>query len=94
MLFRSIEFVNEYGMLFSFVIALALYIVYSQKQIRQDNKEREAQSREDSLRREESLLNHLSEMSEATQVLLDTNAVLARDINIKLDMILKGGTAE
>lgn len=45
------------------------------------------ESRIDSKEREERLLMQLGEMSATNKTLLETNAVLAKDINTKLDQI-------
>ena len=47
----------------------------------------QSESRADSKEREEKLLIQLSEMSAINKTLLETNAVLAKDINTKLDQI-------
>lgn len=78
-----------------------------EEQYRQDNLEREKQYREDSQRREDKLINdsadrearlmeELGEVTATNRMLLETNMVLAREINAKLDQIIsankpKGG---
>ena len=47
----------------------------------------QSESRADSKEREERLLTQLGEMSAINKTLLETNAVLAKDINTKLDQI-------
>lgn len=46
------------------------------------------ENRNDSKYREERLLGHLEELSRTNRALLETNAVLAKDINTKLDQIV------
>lgn len=48
----------------------------------------QSESRADSKEREEKLLAQLGEMSATNKMLLETNAVLAKDINNKLDQIV------
>ena len=47
----------------------------------------QSESRADSKEREEQLLIQLGEISATNKTLLETNAVLAKDINTKLDQI-------
>ncbi|MDU7536717.1 MAG: hypothetical protein E7K67_06920 [Peptostreptococcaceae bacterium] len=49
----------------------------------------QAEQRADSKEREEKLLTQLGEMSATNKMLLETNAILARDINTKLDQIVQ-----
>ena len=49
----------------------------------------QAEQRADSKEREERLLTQLGEMSATNKMLLETNAILARDINTKLDQIVQ-----
>lgn len=58
------------------VVCLGFYIAKVQNESRMDSKERE-----------ERLLTQLGEMSATNKTLLETNAVLAKDINTKLDQI-------
>ena len=48
----------------------------------------QSESRADSKEREERLLKQLGEMSAINKTLLETYAVLAKDINTKLDQIV------
>lgn len=72
-----IELLQNIGFPMACVAVLGVYVAKVQNENRQDTKERE-----------ERLLGHLEELSETNRALLETNAVLAKDINTKLDQIV------
>lgn len=76
------------------VLVLGVYIAQTQKTNREDILRREEQNREDTQRREDKLMGQIGEVVATNRVLLETNAVLAREINVKLDNLLsvKGET--
>ena len=71
------ELLQSFGFPVACVAVLGIYIAKVQ-----------AESRADSKEREEKLLMQLGEMSATNKTLLETNAVLAKDINTKLDQIV------
>lgn len=71
-----IEMIQSFGFPVACVACLGIYIAKVQSESRADSKERE-----------EKLLTQLSELSATNKALLETNAVLAKDINTKLDQI-------
>lgn len=73
-----VEMFQTFGFPVACVACLGFYIAKVQAEQRDDSKERE-----------EKLLIQLGEMSATNKMLLETNAVLARDINAKLDKIVK-----
>ena len=72
-----IELLQNFGFPVACVVCLGFYVAKVQSETRADSKERE-----------EKLLNQLGEMSATNKMLLETNAVLAKDINTKLDQIV------
>lgn len=72
-----IEIFQDFGFPVACVVCLGFYVVKVQGETRSDSKERE-----------EKLLDQLGEMSATNKMLLETNAVLAKDINAKLDQIV------
>lgn len=72
-----IELLQNFGFPVACVVCLGFYVAKVQSESRADSKERE-----------EKLLNQLGEMSATNKMLLETNAVLAKDINAKLDQIV------
>lgn len=72
-----IEMFQDFGFPKACVVCLGFYVAKVQSESRTDSKERE-----------EKLLNQLGEMSATNKMLLETNAVLAKDINAKLDQIV------
>ena len=72
-----IELLQNVGFPIACVAVLGCYVAKVQNENRQDTKERE-----------ERLLTHLEELSQTNKALLETNAVLAKDINTKLDQIV------
>ena len=72
-----IELLQSVGFPIACVAVLGCYVAKVQNENRVDTKERE-----------ERLLNHLEELSQTNKALLETNAVLAKDINTKLDQIV------
>lgn len=72
-----IELLQNVGFPIACVAVLGCYVAKVQNENRQDTKERE-----------ERLLSHLKELSQTNKALLETNAVLAKDINTKLDQIV------
>lgn len=73
----GIELIQQFGFPVACVICLGWYVAKVQNETRQDSKERE-----------EKLLTQLGEMSATNKMLLETNAVLAKDINAKLDRLM------
>ena len=73
-----IELLQNFGFPVACVVCLGFYVAKVQSETRADSKERE-----------EKLLNQLGEMSATNKMLLETNAVLAKDINTKLDKIVQ-----
>lgn len=71
-----LEVLQNFGFPVACVACLGFYIAKVQSESRADSKERE-----------ERLLVQLGEMSATNKMLLETNAVLAKDINTKLDQI-------
>lgn len=71
------EVLQTFGFPVACVACLGFYIAKVQAEQRADSKERE-----------EKLLTQLGEMSATNKMLLETNAILARDINAKLDQIV------
>lgn len=71
-----LEVLQNFGFPVACVVCLGFYIAKVQNESRMDSKERE-----------ERLLTQLGEMSATNKTLLETNAVLAKDINNKLDQI-------
>ncbi len=72
-----IELLQNVGFPIACVAVLGCYVAKVQNENRQDTKERE-----------DRLLGHLEELSQTNKALLETNAVLAKDINTKLDQIV------
>ena len=72
------ELLQTFGFPVACVACLGFYIAKVQAEQRADSKERE-----------EKLLTQLGEMSDTNKMLLETNAILARDINTKLDQIVQ-----
>ena len=72
-----IEMFQSFGFPVACVAALGVYIAKVQNESRADSKERE-----------DKLFTQLGELSATNKMLLETNAVLARDINTKLDQIV------
>ena len=72
-----IELLQDFGFPVACVVCLGFYVAKVQSETRADSKQRE-----------EKLLNQLGEMSATNKMLLETNAVLAKDINTKLDQIV------
>jgi hypothetical protein len=72
------ELLQTFGFPVACVACLGFYIAKVQAEQRADSKERE-----------EKLLTQLGEMSATNKMLLETNAILARDINTKLDQIVQ-----
>lgn len=62
------------------LIAVAWYLNKVQAENRQDMKEQN-----------ERIITHLKEVTQTNQMLLDTNATLVRDINMKLDKLIEKG---
>lgn len=73
-----IDMFQTFGFPVACVACLGFYIAKVQQEQREDSKQRE-----------EKLLTQLGEMSATNKMLLETNAVLAKDINTKLDQIVK-----
>lgn len=73
----AIELIQQFGFPVACVICLGWYVAKVQNESRTDSKERE-----------EKLLTQLGEMSATNKMLLETNAVLAKDINSKLDRLM------
>ena len=84
-----IDILQGFGFPIACVIALGTYIAKVQKENREDNERRENLYRQDAKDREERLLTQLGEMSATNKMLLETNAVLAKDINSKLDKLIE-----
>lgn len=84
-----IEVLQSFGFPIACVVALGVYIAKVQKENREDSEKREATYRQDTKEREERLLTQLGEMSATNRMLLETNAVLAKDINAKLDKLVE-----
>lgn len=80
---------------FAFPVALVIilggYIAHTQKINREDLLKREEIYRVDNKEREAKLMAQLGEMSATNKILLETNAVLAREINSKLDRLIQKG---
>lgn len=72
-----LELLQSVGFPIACVTVLGYHVAKVQNENRQDTKERE-----------ERLLGHLEELSQTNKALLETNAVLAKDINTKLDQIV------
>lgn len=72
-----LEILQNFGFPVACVVCLGFYIAKVQSEARADSKERE-----------DRLLTQLGEMSATNKMLLETNAVLAKDINTKLDQIV------
>ena len=72
-----IEMFQSFGFPVACVAALGVYIAKVQNESRADSKERE-----------DKLFTQLGELSATNKMLLETNAVLAKDINTKLDQIV------
>ena len=72
-----IELLQNVGFPIACVAVLGCYVAKVQNEKPVDTKERE-----------ERLLSHLEELSQTNKALLETNAVLAKDINTKLDQIV------
>lgn len=72
-----VELLQNFGFPVACVVCLGFYVAKVQGETRADSKERE-----------ERLLSQLGEMSATNKMLLETNAVLAKDINAKLDQIV------
>lgn len=72
------ELLQTFGFPVACVACLGFYVAKVQAEQRADSKERE-----------EKLLTQLGEMSATNKTLLETNAILARDINTKLDQIVQ-----
>lgn len=72
-----IEMFQNFGFPVACVISLGLYIAKVQNESRADSKERE-----------DKLLGQLSEMSSTNKLLLDTNTILAKDVECKLEKVL------
>lgn len=83
-----LEVLQGFGFPIACVVALGMYIAKVQKENREDSEKRENLYRQDTKEREERLLLQLGEMSSTNKMLLETNAVLARDINSKLDKLI------
>ncbi|MEG0578936.1 MAG: hypothetical protein RR490_03365 [Niameybacter sp.] len=79
---NTIELIQSFGFPIACVVALGFYIAKVQ-----------AESRADSKGREDKLLTQLGELSATNKTLLETNAVLAKDINAKLDKLIMEGCA-
>lgn len=77
----GIELIQQFGFPVSCVICLGIYLAKIQNETRQDSKERE-----------DKLLTQLGEMSATNRMLLETNAVLAKDINTKLDRLISNSS--
>lgn len=71
------EIVQNFGFPVACVICLGYYIAKVESTSRSDSKERENR-----------LLNQLEELSATNRVLLETNRVLAKEINAKLDQFV------
>lgn len=84
-----VEMLQSFGFPIACVIALGAYIAKVQKENREDTERREEAYRQDTKEREERLLAQLGEMSATNKILLETNAVLAKDINTKLDKLVE-----
>lgn len=74
---NGIDLIQTFGFPVACVICLGFYIAKVQSDSRADSKERE-----------DRLLVQLGEMSATNKMLLETNAVLAKDINTKLEQII------
>ena len=74
-----IDLLQTFGFPVACVVVLGFYIAKVQNESRTDSKERE-----------EKLLLQLGEMSATNRTLLETNAVLAKEINAKLDRLVEG----
>ncbi len=72
-----LEILQDFGFPVACVVCLGFYVAKVQSETRADSKERE-----------DRLLTQLGEMSATNKMLLETNAVLAKDINTKLDQIV------
>ena len=73
----GIEMIQQFGFPVACVVCLGMYIAKVQAETRQDSRERE-----------DRLLTQLGELSATNKMLLETNAVLAKDINSKLDRLM------
>ena len=73
-----IDLLQTFGFPVACVVVLGFYIAKVQNESREDSKERE-----------EKLLLQLGEMSATNRTLLETNAVLAKEINAKLDRLVQ-----
>ena len=73
-----IDLLQTFGFPVACVVVLGFYIAKVQNESRADSKERE-----------EKLLLQLGEMSATNRTLLETNAVLAKEINAKLDRLVQ-----
>ena len=73
-----IDLLQTFGFPVACVVVLGFYIAKVQNESRSDSKERE-----------EKLLLQLGEMSATNRTLLETNAVLAKEINAKLDRLVE-----
>ena len=73
-----IDLLQTFGFPVACVVVLGFYIAKVQNESRADSKERE-----------EKLLLQLGEMSATNRTLLETNAVLAKEINAKLDRLVE-----
>ena len=73
-----IDLLQTFGFPVACVVVLGFYIAKVQNESRTDSKERE-----------EKLLLQLGEMSATNRTLLETNAVLAKEINAKLDRLVE-----
>lgn len=73
----GVELIQQFGFPVACVICLGWYVAKVQNETREDSKTRE-----------ERLLMQLGEMSATNKMLLETNAVLAKDINTKLDRLM------
>lgn len=73
-----IDLLQTFGFPVACVVVLGFYIAKVQNESREDSKERE-----------EKLLLQLGEMSATNRTLLETNAVLAKEINAKLDRLVE-----
>lgn len=73
----AIELIQQFGFPVACVICLGWYVAKVQAETRVDSKDRE-----------DKLLSQLGEMSATNKMLLETNAVLAKDINSKLDRLM------
>lgn len=73
------------------ILGMGWFLNKIQTENRKDLNKIQSENRADQKEQNERIMEHLKEVTQTNATLLDTNATLVRDINMKLDKLIEKG---